>query len=284
MKKVYVKVIDDFLVDQKEKGRSIETVKKYNSILQQFSSWVDKQGGDVNDLTRVDVQNYINHLINVVGNSATTIENKFAVLSLFSKYVGRPHVVEQISRPKTRKAMHRAPKSLDRNERNRVLREVERSGNLRNIAISYLFLYTGLRVSELVDLDQDDIMMSERRGSVIVGRGKGDIERIVPLPQEARFHLKRYLQDRNSNIEALFVSYYRKSFARITVRAVQKLLQKYDIHPHQLRHTYCRELVGSGVDIATVAELAGHGDINVTRRYSKPSDDELEQAVQKTFG
>lgn len=61
------------------------------------------------------------------------------------------------------------------------------------------------------------------------------------------------------------------------------MLKKYDVHPHKLRHTYCRELVSSGIDIPTVAELAGHTDINITRRYSKPSFIELEDAIEKAF-
>jgi integrase/recombinase XerD len=228
----------------------------------------------------VDVQGYINHLENQ-GNSATTIDNKFAVISLFAQYVGKPYVLEHIRRPEARKVRHQAPKSLERNERNRILREVERDGNLRNIAMVYLLLYTGLRVSELVALNQEDVIMRERSGSVTVHKGKGNVARKVPLPSEARFHLKRYLESRKDEHPALFLSNYKK---RIAVRTVQDMLAKYGIHPHQLRHTYCRELVGAGVDIATVAELAGHSDINVTRRYSQPTEEELEQAIEKAFG
>lgn len=57
----------------------------------------------------------------------------------------------------------------------------------------------------------------------------------------------------------------------ITVRSIQRKLEKYDVYPHKLMHTYCRELVESGVDIVTVAELTGHSDINITCRYAKPS-------------
>ena len=62
-----------------------------------------------------------------------------------------------------------------------------------------------------------------------------------------------------------------------------RILEKFGVHPHQLRHTYFRELVGAGADIATVAELVGHADINVTRRYAQPTAKELEQTVGKVF-
>ena len=79
---------------------------------------------------------------------------------------------------------------------------------------------------------------------------------------------------------ALFLSNYRQ---RISVRTVQYMLSKFGVHPHILRHTFCRELVRAGVDIATVAELAGHADINVTRRYSKPTVSELKQGIERAF-
>jgi integrase/recombinase XerD len=123
--------------------------------------------------------------------------------------------------------------------------------------------------------------MGEQSGMVFVRKGKGDVARKVPLPVEARNYLNQYLQTREDDDEALILSNYQK---RISVRSVQRALEKYGVHPHQLRHTYCRELVGAGVDIATVAELAGHADINMTRRYSKPSHDELDQTIEKIFG
>lgn len=278
--KTVVKVIDGFIHDQQAQGKSTQTIEKYTRIIREFVKWLKQNNGDLLRLTRIDIQQFINHL-EEKGNRVTTIENKFAALSVLVKYLGCQEVLQYVRRPEVRKIRNIAPKSLDRNERNRMLREVERSKKPRNIAIVYLFLYTGLRVSELVALNRDDVTIGERSGSVQVRKGKGDIARKVPLPIDARNHLCTYLRTRDDNDPALFLSNYKK---RITVRSVQRILEKYGVYPHKLRHTYCRELVGSGVDIATVAELAGHSDINITRRYAKPSEKELEQAVQKVFG
>lgn len=231
-------------------------------------------------MTRIDVQQYIQHL-EKNRNSPATIENKFAALSVLARYLNVAEILKNIRRPEARKSRHVAPKSLDRNERNRILREVERTRNQRDIAIVYLFVYSGLRVSEMVALDREDIVIGQRSGSVTVRNGKGNIERTVPLPVEARLQLSLYLESRTDDQSALFLSNYRR---RISVRSVQRVLEKFGVHPHQLRHTYCRELVGAGVDIATVAELAGHADINMTRRYAKPSAAELEHAIEKAFG
>lgn len=273
------KVIEGFIRDLHEKGSSPGTVKTYTRIIQEFSEWLKRNGGDMDRLTRVDVQQYIHHL-EERGNSAATIQNKFAALSVLVRYLGAGDILQYIRRPEIRQSRHIAPKSLDRNELNRVLREVERTGNRRDTAIIYLFVYSGLRVSEVVSLDREDVMIRERSGSVTVRKGKGNVARTVPIPVEARLHLSQYLETRNDDHPALFLSNYQR---RISVRSVQRIMEKFGVHPHQLRHTYCRELVGAGVDIATVAELAGHADINVTRRYAKPSAEELEKAIERAF-
>ena len=207
-------------------------------------------------------------------------EQVWAALSVLARYLAASHVIRNIRRPEVRKSRYIAPKSLERHERNRVLRDVERTRHPRAIAIMYLFLYSGLRVSEVVALDRTDVVMGERSGSIHVRKGKGNVARTVPLPIEARLHLRQYLASRTDENPALFLSNYQR---RISVRSVQRILEKFGVHPHQLRHTYCRELVGAGVDIATVAELAGHADINVTRRYAKPTPGELEKAIERAF-
>lgn len=273
------KVISGFIQNLESDDCSPGTIKNYTRSIREFSEWLKVNCGEITRLTRVDVQQYI-YALEQKGNTAATIENKFAALSVLARYLDASHALRNIRRPVVRKSRYIAPKSLDRNERNRVLREVERTRNLRSIAIVYLFLYSGLRVSEMVALNRDDVVIDERSGSIRVRKGKGNVSRTVPLPIEARVQLRQYLGSRTDNDSAIFLSNYQK---RISVRSVQRILEKFGVHPHQLRHTYCRELVGAGVDIATVAELAGHADINVTRRYAKPTERELEQAVEKAF-
>jgi integrase/recombinase XerD len=262
-----------------DKGKSENTAKNYTRTLAEFKRWLDDSDGDFDRLTRIDVQQFVNYL-QERGNSPTTVKNKFACLRSYAHYIKRPDIIEDIRVPEVREVRNIAPKSLERNERNRLLREVERDGNLRDIAMTYMLLMTGLRVSELVALDRDDVTMSERSGSVLVRNGKGNVSRKVPLASEVRLHLRRYLWTRDDNEIALFLS---NRGQRISVRAVQHTLRKYGVHPHELRHTFSRELVSKGIDISTVAELAGHRDINVTRRYSMPTEKELEDAIDRAF-
>jgi integrase/recombinase XerD len=274
-------VIEKFRVAQIDEGKSPLTAKTYVHTLTKFHEWLLKNEGDINELTRHDVQSYINHL-DMSGMSASTINKSFAAICVFARYVKLPGIVDNIRVPEFRKQTNVAPKSLERNDKNRLLREVERKGNLRDIAIAYVLLHTGIRVSELVALNVDDVAMGERSGHVIVRHGKGNVARKVPLSAEARHHLGKYLELRGDKHAALFLA-NNNGWHRISVRTVQQMLKNHGVHPHQLRHTFCHDLVGSGVDISTVAELAGHSDINVTRRYSKPTQAELEKAIEQAF-
>lgn len=262
-----------------EQGKSNKTIVGYCRHINNFASWLAENGGNINELTRHDVQQYVKHLENA-GNKATTIKIKFAAITAYARYINRPAIIENIRRPEARNNRNIAPKSLSKNEYNRLLREAEREGS-RTAAIVYTLLYTGLRVSELAALNIDDAKLGERSGSVTVRNGKGSIARVVPLPAEARHYLRQYLATREDDEPALFASNYRR---RMSVRSIQRALDKLGTHPHAIRHTYARRLVEAGTDIATVAELMGHADINVTRRYSKPTMNEIEKAVTQVFG
>lgn len=277
--KSVVKVIEDFYQHILNQGKSELTAKNYRHSLKLFNTWLQQNKGDISRLTRLDVQLFIQFL-EAKGNSATTINNRFAAISQFAKFVNRIDVVQNIRLPEVRQVRNIAPKSLERNDRNQLLREIERKGNTRDIAVVNTLLRTGIRVSELVALNRSDVIIGERSGSITVRNGKGNVSRKVPLSAEARLYLTLYLESREDNDQALFLSNYRK---RISVRAVQHMLSQFGIHPHELRHTFAKELVAKGIDISTVADLCGHADINVTRRYSKPSEKDLEIAIDKAF-
>ncbi len=277
--KSVVKVIDDFLVHILDKGKSQLTAKNYKSSLEMFNDWLIDNDGDLAKLTRVDVQLFIQHLESK-GNSASTINNRFAAISQFARFIGSLNIIENIRLPQTRQAKNIAPESLERTERNNLLREVERNDNPRDIAIVNLLIRTGIRVSELVALNRSDVVTGERSGSITVRNGKGNVSRRVPLSAEARLYLSKYLEIRDDNDPALFLSNFMQ---RISVRAVQHMLSNYGVHPHALRHTFARELVSKGVDLSTVADLCGHADINVTRRYSKPTEKDQEEAIDMAF-
>lgn len=266
-----------FEYNQLDKGKAAGTVAVYVRELKKLNEWLQASGGNIETITRFDVQSYIDYLVGL-GRSASTIDRIFGTISVLAKYLNKQSIVEDIRKPKKAPTTAIAPKSLDRNQINGLLRDVERDGNLRNIAIINLLAYTGLRIGELVSLTKNDVEL--KRGGEVTIIGKGNKERSVPLPKEARLHLNRYLESRTDDLDALFVSNYGKPISK---RSAQRIVEKYGFHAHELRHTYIRNLVKKGIDIVTVSQLAGHESIEITRRYAMASKKEIADQLDNLF-
>ncbi len=182
-----------------------------------------------------------------------------------------------------------SPQALSLEEQKDFLRAVERCGSIRDKAIALLLLYTGLRVSECAALEIDDVLVSARKGKVIVRSGKGDVYREVPLNVTARQAQQNWMNHRsqlvgNADIEcsAYFINRYRE---RLSTRSIDVIIRKLgheaNLHlsAHQLRHTCLTNLVRTGHDIVLVAEIAGHRRLETTRRYSLPSEHDRAAAL-----
>lgn len=270
-----MKTLADYITKALE-GKSAQTIKSYHYTLIRFAKYLEQSGGSIDNLTRGDVQAYLSWMQTVHKRSAATIKRELAAITSFANYQGRPDAVSNIITPKPSKKM--APKALDRNERNLLLRRIERDRKPRDIAMAYLLYYCGLRVGELVALDRSDITVSERKGEVLVRFGKYGKERIVPIDIKARPYIAEYLESRNDDHAAAFVT-TKHGVKRISIRLVQDIVSEYGIHPHLLRHTFATDLVRSGTDMATVAYLMGHSDVSTTMRYVQPTESDLHHAV-----
>lgn len=193
-----------------------------------------------------------------------------------------------------------APESLDEDEQRRFIRACGRCGSTRNAAIGLLLLYAGLRVEEVEALDIDDIMISARRGKVIVRDGKGGVYREVPLHRAARVALRAWLDERPEHrgaedSRALFLS---RRGERMRVRALHYVVAelgmaarltheaghpdagKSRVHPHTLRHSFGTQLLRNGVDIVIVADLMGHATLDTTRSYTRSSETDRARAIE----
>jgi len=284
-------------VDEMKAKKSAATVRNYSHTLKLFGEWVDANGGNLDAPTRHDVKTFLDDMIKRK-LSASTLNARYAALRAYAAYIGRPSIVDAIDLPAVPKLKEIAPQSLTKTERNALLRKVEEDaedrinkrgkivkGSVRYAAIVNLLLRTGLRVSELVALDVDDVTINDRGGFLNVRSGKGNKSRRVPLSKEARYWLRRYMDERqeaetDGDEKALFLSNYRK---RISVRIVQETLKdKYNVHPHMLRHSFASKLVNEdGAPITVVAEALGHSDITITNRYSKPTFEQLAEWIDK---
>jgi integrase/recombinase XerD len=261
------------------KGKSSTTIRTYEHAIKQFEEWLDGAGTNLEEYSRSDVQQYIDYLASKK-KTASTINKIWSAIKLFSKWSGKKAAIEDIYVVKQPDIKRQAPKSLDNKERNKLIRELDRAGNVRDYAILMTLMMTGIRVSELVALDKGDVEINERSGSLIVRAGKGNKERSIPLNVEARRAIQKYLDERSDDNDALFLSNRRE---RISVRRVQHLLGQYDVHPHQLRHTFIRGLVKENADIAVIQSLSGHSSADMILRYSQPSEEDKQQAVEAIY-
>lgn len=271
-------IINQFAEWQKEQGKADGTIKTYVGVLEKFQKWLITKKVILNQISKNDVQLYMDYLENQQKN-AGTIEKYLAAISVFSRFLGKSQIILDIKRKEKIKE-NEIPESLEEIEEKQLLLEVEFDGNLRNTAIVYTLLYTGIRISELCNLNFEDIKLTEKKGTLLVKGKNGEIERMIPLSKEVRKHLKNYIDSLNITRGALFVSTTNK---RLSTRAVQYMLQKYEVNPHKLRHTFCQKLINKGIDIQTVAKLAGHKDVNVTKRYANDLEPDLEKAIKQAF-
>lgn len=177
-----------------------------------------------------------------------------------------------------------APRALSDAELRRLLRILEARERPRDRAVVALAAFAGLRVAEIAGLELDDVAISARTGRVRVRRGKGDTYREVPLPAEARSALGAWLAARGAiDAPALFPG---PNGRALSVRALHRAVAGagkaagLELSPHPLRHTYVTRLVRRGVDLVTVAELAGHRRLESTRRYAQPTEADRQAAVE----
>lgn len=271
-------LIKSFAAWLKIQGKSDGTLNTYIGVLNCFSDFMYKSGFNMQDIQSGDVQSYI-HFLEAENKSPGTVEKHFAAISVFSKFLNNPQMVANIER-KLKEKVNDVPESLTLPEQKKLIEEVTADGNLRNITMIFTLLHTGIRVSELCDLNKNDVIVDPENAYLIVKQVNSNEGREIPLSEELRKYLEWYIDSQNKDNPALFVSNINK---RLTPRAVQYILKKYNVNPHKLRHTFCQKLINNGVDLHTVSKLAGHKDINVTKRYSKEIQPDVKRAIDKTF-
>jgi len=277
-----------------ERNVSINTVGAYRNDLESFTTFLCNDyltmARDMIDLRRVDhltIRAYLAHLARRKLRRSSIARHLSALRSFF-KYLMREELVEAnpargVATPKREKHL---PSVLQTSDVAVLLEAPNLSTPLgvRDRAWLELLYASGLRISELVGIDIDDLQI---RARLVKVRGKGAKERIVPFGTKAQEAIRAYLQVRNApERDSLFVNYRGE---RITTRSVRRLFNGYvrdaslraGVSPHTLRHSFATHLLNAGADLRAIQELLGHASLSTTQKYTHLNDWQLIEVYKK---
>jgi site-specific recombinase XerD len=280
-----------FLAELERREASPQTIRAYRQDLTAFRRFLHQSTGEVFTaaaVTPTDLREYRSFLLNVRHAAPATINRHLAALRKFFLWAKAQGWLRELPTDEVRgvREVARPPKWLEKRDIDRLIREAERGGSKRDLAIALLLRHTGLRVGELAALQVGDVETSERKGAVVVRSGKGGKQRTVPLNVDARRAIEAYKEVRPQvPSNQLFIS---QRGAGLQAQAVENLVKKYagragleNVTPHTLRHTFGKSLVDAGIDLGTVATLMGHERLDTTALYTQPGARDLEQAVAR---
>jgi len=296
------KLIIDFLEYLEiERNASQMTIRNYDHYLARFLSFAKNIDPEKIDLElvrkyRVYLARYVDETTGLPLKKVT--QNYFLIaLRAFLKYLARRDI-ETLSAEKIElgKQDPRPIKILDPENLERLLSapEISTDEGLRDKALLETLFSTGLRVSELVKLNRDQINLGRAEFGVI---GKGGKERVVFLSDMAVEWIERYLAKRADDWRPLFIRYSGSKKAeksgenmRLSVRSVERIIEKYikkmripiKATPHTLRHSFATDLLINGADIRSVQEMLGHANISTTQIYTHITNRQLRD-VHRAF-
>ncbi|MGH9452482.1 MAG: tyrosine recombinase XerC [Terriglobia bacterium] len=287
---------------QFERNASPHTLRNYRADLFQFRDFLKREQPElpltVESIDGLRIRAYLAHLYEAE-RKRTSIARKLAAIRAFFKFmvhegklVKNPAV--DVATPKLAKTL---PRIMTEEETNGLLDRIageSESGEpamARDRAILELLYASGLRVSELTGLDLRSINLGDR---LLLVRGKGRKERMVPFGSKARNAILNYLPVREKILRisrsgslALFLN---ARGGRLTTRSVDRLVKSYvrqfgpqvKVSPHSLRHAFASHLLAEGADLRAIQEMLGHASLSTTQKYTQVSIQKLVEIYDKT--
>jgi len=277
-----------------ERNSSHHTIISYRTDLEQFIEFLATEKNitglpDINKITRLDIRMWLGELSDK-GLARSTMGRKAASIRSFFKYCfKRGHIGKNPAHllilPKQEK---RLPKTLNSLDIERIMQLADGNSpvEVQNRAILELLFGTGIRLSELTQLNLSDLNFEQKQ---IIVQGKGNKQRIVPLGVHALNSLRKHLElrtllyDKRSDKDAKRAVFLAAGGQRIYPRFVQRLVKKFienasevsQKSPHVLRHSFATHLLDAGADIRVIKELLGHANLSATQIYTHTSVEHL---------
>ena len=280
-----------------QKNYSKNTIESYFSDLELFLEHFSKEKAiDITDLDNLEIRDFRNFfsLRAKNGISKTSIAREESAIKNFYKWLNENKIIEnteifQINPPKLPKVL---PRSLDIDSTFNIIDEAKNKQKnpwigFRDMAIFTLLYGCGLRISEAISINLEDIKTNE----LIKIRGKGGKDRYVPLLEEVKETINLYIKNcpyRLSPKDALFLG---ARGERVTPRVIQRRLQEIrnklnlpdNITPHALRHSFATHLLKEGTDLRSIQELLGHASLSSTQRYTDVDLNKIKLEYNKAF-
>ncbi len=269
-----------------EKKYSQNTIKSYERDLNKLKKYSNNKL--INN--KKDIEKYIEFLnkdldSRSISRNISTLKSFYKFLKLNKETEKNP--METITNPKLKKAL---PKVLNEDEINTLLDiKLNNSFDYRNKAMLELMYSSGLRVSELISLNVNDIDLENETVRIF---GKGSKERIVPLNEYTTTALKQYITNHRKELfkhgenNYLFLNNHgtkmtRQGFFKMLKKIASEKGIKTDFSPHTLRHSFATHLLKYGADLRSIQELLGHSDISSTQIYTHITDEKLQKNYEE---
>jgi len=276
-----------------ERNASPHTIASYERDLRQLADYLRASGVSWNKAGNVVLRGFL-AVLHEKKQKKSTVGRKLAAMRSFYEFgLKKKWIAENpakvLATPRQEK---KVPSFLSEEEAAALLDlpSSDKPADLRDRAILELLYATGIRVSELVGADIEDVHLDERLVRV---RGKGKKERLVPFGRKAvealrgYFHVRLGLVGRDPAERAVFLNY---RGGRLTARSVERMVRTYirrtavsrRISPHSLRHSFASHLLGRGADLRVIQELLGHASLATTQKYTHVNVRQLLEVYRKS--
>lgn len=262
---------------------STNTLQSYTIHIQNYISWYHESFGlELTKLYRENILDYISYLLNIKKLNAKSVNSKLAALSKFNEFLIENGINSDLVIYKKDYFKIQTPfinpATVNKKDVESFRQSILETGNRRNYALVTLLAYSGLRISEAINLKLDDISLTSRE--VLIREGKGKKQRLIIINDKIVNAINVYLKERDKqrfkDSQYLFISREGEKISRSRINHIFNDIDKEKrITPHILRHFFCSYALENNWAVHEVAYQAGHASITTTSIYTNPSREKM---------
>ena len=277
----------------KEKNFSLHTIKAYQYDIQKFIEFLTEKSVRVQQATKSDIRDFLSNQYDL-GLTKKTVARRLASIKSFYKYLINTEFIDKnpslfLQSPKLSKEL---PNFIDEKIIDELMNQpdIDTVKGLRDKAIMELFYSTGMRLSELINLDIGSINTKDHLIKVV---GKGNKDRLIPFGKRAKFCIENYLKKRALALKSSFKGtplFVNSKNQRVPKRTIQRRVSNYiklvaegkRLGPHILRHSFATHLMNKGADIRAVGDLLGHSNLSSTQIYTHVKPERMREIYKQS--